>query len=105
MRHWSRRWANAGFERAAHAAGRRGKSRAAAHCAEPDRVSPFCAAGRKGARIRFAPLGRSTQGAMAIADLERPKAIRGLPGATVLHILPALVETPTARAVVDTAVA
>ena len=25
---------------------------------------------------------------MAIADLERPKAIRGLPGATILHILP-----------------
>jgi glycosyltransferase involved in cell wall biosynthesis len=42
---------------------------------------------------------------MAIADLERPKAIRGLPGATVLHILPALVETAAARAVVDTAVA
>jgi len=42
---------------------------------------------------------------MAVADLERPKAIRGLPGATVLHILPALVETPAARAVVDTAVA
>ncbi|MEJ0073957.1 MAG: glycosyltransferase [Alphaproteobacteria bacterium] len=42
---------------------------------------------------------------MAVADLERPKAIRGLPGATVLHILPALVETPAARAAVDTAVA
>ena len=42
---------------------------------------------------------------MAVADLERPKAIRGLPGATVLHILPALVETAAARAVVDTAVA
>ena len=42
---------------------------------------------------------------MAIADLERPKAIRGLPGATILHILPALVETPAARAAVDTAVA
>jgi glycosyltransferase involved in cell wall biosynthesis len=42
---------------------------------------------------------------MAVTDLERPKAIRGLPGATVLHILPALVETPAARAVVDTAVA
>ena len=42
---------------------------------------------------------------MAIADLERPKAIRGLPGATILHILPALVETAAARAVVDTAVA
>ncbi len=42
---------------------------------------------------------------MAVADLERPKAIRGLPGATVLHILPARVETPAARAAVDTAVA
>src|SRR5690349_22889359 len=42
---------------------------------------------------------------MAVADLERPKAMRGLPGATVLQILPALVETPAARAVVDTAVA
>jgi glycosyltransferase involved in cell wall biosynthesis len=42
---------------------------------------------------------------MAVVDLERPKAIRGLPGATVLHILPALVESPAARAVVDTAVA
>src|ERR1044072_4578012 len=42
---------------------------------------------------------------MAIADLERPKAIRGLPGPTILHILPALVETPAARAAVDTAVA
>jgi glycosyltransferase involved in cell wall biosynthesis len=42
---------------------------------------------------------------MAVADLERPKAIRGLPGATILHILPALIETPAARAAVDTAVA
>jgi len=42
---------------------------------------------------------------MAVADLERPKAIRGLPGATILHILPALIESPAARAVVDTAVA
>src|SRR3954462_10258867 len=42
---------------------------------------------------------------MAGADLERPKAIRGLPGATVLHILPALIETAAARAAVDTAVA
>src|ERR1044072_9711378 len=42
---------------------------------------------------------------MAIADLERPKAIRGLPGPTILHILPALVETPAARPSVDTAVA
>ena len=42
---------------------------------------------------------------MAVAGLERPKAIRGLPGATILHVLPALIETPAARAVVDTAVA
>jgi glycosyltransferase involved in cell wall biosynthesis len=42
---------------------------------------------------------------MAVAELERPKAIRGLPGATVLTVLTALNETPAARAVVDTAVA
>ena len=33
------------------------------------------------------------------------RALRGLPGATVLHILPALDETPAARTAVDTAVA
>lgn len=42
---------------------------------------------------------------MAMTDLEMPKAARGLPGATVLHILPALTETPAARAAVDVAVA
>ena len=42
---------------------------------------------------------------MAVAELERPKVVRGLPGATVLHIIPALAETPAARAAVDTAVA
>ena len=42
---------------------------------------------------------------MAVAELERPKVVRGLPGATVLHIIPALTETPAARAAVDTAVA
>ena len=42
---------------------------------------------------------------MAMTELEMPKAVRGLPGATVLHILPALTETPAARAAVDIAVA
>ena len=42
---------------------------------------------------------------MAMTDLEMPKAVRGLPGATVLHILPSLTETPAARAAVDVAVA
>lgn len=35
----------------------------------------------------------------------RQQHMRGLPGATVLHILPALAETPAARAAVDTAIA
>src|SRR5882724_67665 len=42
---------------------------------------------------------------MSVADAIAPKAARGLPGATVLQILPALNETPEARAAVDTAVA
>src|SRR2546423_7776669 len=42
---------------------------------------------------------------MAVMDADAPKAMRGLPGATVLHILPALAETPAARAAVDIAVA
>src|SRR5437660_6319341 len=35
----------------------------------------------------------------------RQQHMRGLPGATVLQILPALIETPAARAAVDTAIA
>src|SRR5258708_34283174 len=42
---------------------------------------------------------------MSVADAIAPKAARGLPGATVLQILPALTETPAARAAVDVAVA
>ncbi len=42
---------------------------------------------------------------MAVTDVARPRTLRGLPGATVLQILPALAETPEARAAVDTAVA
>src|SRR2546423_12166408 len=42
---------------------------------------------------------------MAVMDADAPKAMRGLPGATVLHVLTALTETPAARAAVDTAVA
>ena len=42
---------------------------------------------------------------MAVTEMARPRTLRGLPGATVLQILPALVETPEARAAVDTAVA
>src|SRR6185503_138027 len=42
--------------------------------------------------------------AMAVTEAVAPKA-RGLPGATVLQILPALAETPAARAAVDRAVA
>jgi glycosyltransferase involved in cell wall biosynthesis len=43
---------------------------------------------------------------MALAESRtRAPAARGLPGATVLQILPALTETPEARAAVDTAVA
>ena len=42
---------------------------------------------------------------MAMTEAAAPKAMRGLPGATVLQILPALAETPAARAAVDLAVA
>lgn len=42
---------------------------------------------------------------MVMTETRAPKAARGLPGATVLQILPALVETPAARAAVDVAVA
>ena len=42
---------------------------------------------------------------MAMTDTRAPRTARGLPGATVLQILPALVETPAARAAVDVAVA
>src|SRR5204863_3453281 len=42
---------------------------------------------------------------MAVMDAAAPKAVRGLPGATVLHILPALAETTAARAAVDTGIA
>src|SRR6478735_5427278 len=76
--------------------GRRGNdsagSRSVTRRVAPDRVSPQCAGERKG------PV-------MAVMDAAAPKAVRGLPGATVLHILPALAETPAARAAVDTAVA
>jgi glycosyltransferase involved in cell wall biosynthesis len=41
---------------------------------------------------------------MAVTEAVAPRA-RGLPGATVLQILPALAETPAARAAVDLAVA
>src|SRR5438067_13644091 len=79
-----------------HAYGRRGNdsdgSRSVKRRPAPDRVSPQCAAKRKGA-------------IMAVIDADAPKAVRGLPGATVLHILPALIETAAARAAVDTAVA
>src|SRR5260370_30515461 len=42
---------------------------------------------------------------MSVAEAMAPRAARGLPGATVLQILPALTETPAARAAVDVAVA
>lgn len=42
---------------------------------------------------------------MVMTDTRAPRAVRGLPGATVLQILPALEETPAARAAVDVAVA
>jgi glycosyltransferase involved in cell wall biosynthesis len=42
---------------------------------------------------------------MSVAEATVPKAARGLPGATVLQVLPALTETPAARAAVDVAVA
>src|SRR5262245_43640081 len=42
---------------------------------------------------------------MAVTEALAPKAMRGLPGATVLQIVPALTETPPARAAVDLAVA
>src|SRR4051812_19010047 len=42
---------------------------------------------------------------MSVAEAMTSKAVRGLPGATVLQILPALTETPAARAAVDVAVA
>jgi glycosyltransferase involved in cell wall biosynthesis len=52
-----------------------------------------------------APRDIAGRAVMAVADLERPKVVRGLPGATVLHIIPVLAETPAARASVDTAAA
>ena len=61
------------------------------------RVSPQCAAERKS----FGSLRHG--GDMAMAD--GAEGHRGLPGATVLQILPALAETPAARAAVDRAVA
>jgi len=42
---------------------------------------------------------------MSVTEMMAPKTARGLPGATVLQILPALVETPGARAAVDVAIA
>ena len=42
---------------------------------------------------------------MVMTEAAAPKAMRGLPGATVLQILPALDETPAARDAVDLAVA
>lgn len=42
---------------------------------------------------------------MSVTELETPKTVRGLPGATVLHIIPSLTETPAARAAVDVAMA
>src|SRR5436305_3724514 len=76
--------------------GRRGNdsagSRSVTRGVAPDRVSPQCATQCKGRR-------------MAVMDAAAPKAVRGLPGATVLHVLPALAETEGARAAVDTAVA
>jgi glycosyltransferase involved in cell wall biosynthesis len=42
---------------------------------------------------------------MVMTETAAPKTVRGLPGATVLQILPALIETPAARAAVDVAVA
>src|ERR1700704_635552 len=42
---------------------------------------------------------------MAMTEAAPRRALRGLPGATVLQILPALTETPAARAAVDVAVA
>src|SRR5947207_11438189 len=76
--------------------GRRGNDCDGSRCVKrrlaPDRVSPQRAAKRKGS-------------IMAVMDIAAPKAVRGLPGATVLHILPALAETPAARAAVDTGVA
>ena len=78
-------------------AGRRGNDSAGSLCVKrrlaPDRVSPQRAAKRKGA-------------VMAVMEAPgRRTAMRGLPGATVLQILPALAETPAARAAVDVAVA
>ena len=42
---------------------------------------------------------------MVMTEAAAPRAMRGLPGATVLQILPALEETPAARNAVDLAVA
>src|ERR1043165_9484765 len=64
--------------------GLRGESRAAAHRAERARVSPHWAAERKWLCILPVTPERCRRTVMAVADLERPKAIRGLPGATVL---------------------
>src|SRR6185503_7375656 len=94
MRHKLVQHGRGGLARAS--AGRRGNDSDGSLCVKrrpaPDRVSPQCAAKRKGT-------------VMAVMDAEAPKAVRGLPGATVLHILPALVETAAARAAVDVAVA
>src|SRR2546423_13818712 len=76
--------------------GRRGNDCDGSRCVKrrlaPGRVSPQRAAKRKGS-------------IMAVMDIAAPKAVRGLPGARVLHFLPALAETPAARAAVDSAVA
>jgi glycosyltransferase involved in cell wall biosynthesis len=90
--------------------GRTGDESAVSHRAErrlaPLRVSPQRAAERKRfARCRNVWCEPPGHIAMVMTEAAAPKAMRGLPGATVLQILPALEETPAARNAVDLAVA
>src|SRR5262245_15520167 len=66
------------------------------------RVSPHCAAERKrfGSGPCAADLGRAV---MVMTEAAPRVAMRGLPGATVLQIIPSLEESSAARAAVDLA--
>src|SRR3954447_26753599 len=68
-------------------------------------VSPQHAAQRKRRRLPERGCGERKEALIALTEGAPRRAMRGLPAATVLQILPALDETPAARTAVDTAVA
>src|SRR5437016_1149779 len=87
-------------------AGRRGiENRAAPHraerCLAPACVSPQAAGKRKRRAGDRAPARQRRRAVMSMAEGK----MRGLPGATILQIVPAMVESGAARAAVDVAIA